>query len=117
MDLFKKFHERSVAASVALVRRLDPSITLDLGKLAIQVPRQRAHGEMANNAPFVVAPQAGITPAAFAEAFIKEFAGDPDFTVSFAKPGFINARVSARALQGVVAEALRQGEDFGCSDI
>jgi arginyl-tRNA synthetase len=117
MDLFKKFHERSAAASVAVVHRLAPSVNLDLAKLAVQVPRQREHGEMANNAPFIVAPQAGITPAAFAEAFVKEFADDPDFTVSFAKPGFINARLSARALQGVVADALDQREEFGRSDM
>lgn len=102
MDLFKKFHERSVAASAAVVHRVAPSVVLDLTRLAVQVPRHREHGEMANNAPFIVAPQAGMTPAAFAEAFIAEFAGDPDFTVSFAKPGFINARLSAKALQGVV---------------
>jgi arginyl-tRNA synthetase len=58
-----------------------------------------------------------MTPAAFAEAFIAEFAGDPDFTVSFAKPGFINARLSAPALQSVVGDVLRQGEDFGRSDM
>ena len=117
MDLFKKFLERSVAASAAVVHRVAPSVVLDLTRLAVQVPRHREHGEMANNAPFIVAPQAGMTPAAFAEAFIAEFAGDPDFTVSFAKPGFINARLSAKALQGVVGDVLREGEDFGRSDM
>ena len=72
---------------------------------------------MANNAPFVAAPQAGMTPAAFADEFIKEFAGDPDFAVSFAKPGFINAKLSNAALQGVVADVLRDGADYGRSDM
>src|SRR5262245_51771356 len=116
MDLFKRFYEKSAAASIAVARRLAPSVTLDLGKLAVQVPRQREHGEMANNAPFVVAPQVGVSPAAFAEAFVEAFADDPDFTVSFAKPGFINARLSNAALQGVVADVLRAAEDFGRSD-
>ena len=35
MDLFKKFHERSAAASVAVVHRLAPSVDLDLAKLAV----------------------------------------------------------------------------------
>src|SRR5262245_33172808 len=113
MDLFKRFYERSAGASVAVAQRLAPSVDLDLGKLAVQVPRQREHGEMANNAPFVAAPQVGVTPAAFAEEFIKEFAGDPDFSVSFAKPGFINAKLSNGALQGVVGGALQTAEDFG----
>jgi arginyl-tRNA synthetase len=117
MDLFKKFYEKSAGASIAVVQRLAPSVTLDLGKLAVQVPRHREHGEMANNAPFVAAPQAGMTPAAFADEFIKEFAGDPDFAVSFAKPGFINAKLSDAALQRVVADVLRDGADYGRSDM
>ena len=118
MDLFKKFHERSAAASAAVVHRVAPSVVLDLARLAVQVPRHREHGEMANNAPFIVAPQAGMTPAAFAEAFIAEFAGDPDFTVSSlpsrasSTPGCRRRRCS-----GVVGDVLRQGEDFGRSDM
>src|SRR5262249_41660695 len=117
MDLFKKFYEKSAAAAAEVVYSFNPSAQPDLSKLTVQVPRQREHGEMANNAPFVAAAQAGVTPAVFADAFIKKFAGDPDFVVSFAKPGFINARLSNAALQGVVADVLQSAEDFGRSDM
>jgi len=91
---------------------------LDFAAVTIEPPRDPAHGDMATNAAMVLAKPAGLQPRAIAEALAARLAADPRITAAeVAGPGFLNLRLAPSLWQGVVAEALTQGRDYGRSRI
>jgi arginyl-tRNA synthetase len=89
---------------------------LDTAAVAVEPPRDAAHGDMATNAAMVLAKPAGQNPRAIADELARRLATDPRIqTAEVAGPGFINLRLSNRLWQGVVGAALREGVDFGRS--
>ena len=89
---------------------------LDFSAVAIEPPRDPAHGDMATNAAMVLAKPAGMAPRAIAEALAARLVLDPRIThAEPAGPGFLNLRLATGVWQQVVAAALVQGADFGRS--
>lgn len=89
---------------------------LDLSNVAVEPPRDAAHGDMATNAAMVLAKPAGKKPREIAEALVPHLAADPRVTeATVAGPGFINLRLAPVVWQGVVTTALEFGADFGRS--
>jgi arginyl-tRNA synthetase len=91
---------------------------LDLGSVAVEPPRDPAHGDMATNAAMVLAKPAGRKPREIAEALAPRLAADPRIEAAeVAGPGFLNLRLAPEVWQAVVRAALTEGADFGRTDI
>ena len=91
---------------------------LDLSAVAVEPPRDAAHGDMATNAAMVLAKPAAMQPRAIAEALAAKLTGDARVArAEVAGPGFLNLRLSPLLWQSVVRAALREGRGFGRSDL
>ncbi len=91
---------------------------LDLSNVAVEPPRDPAHGDMATNAAMVLAKPAGRKPRDIAEALAPRLAADPRIAAAeVAGPGFLNLRLAPSVWQDIVAAALRAGRDFGRAQI
>ncbi len=81
-------------------------------------PRDVSHGDWATNVAMRAAKAAGMPPRQVAEIVAARMSEHPDIAaVEIAGPGFINVRLSAAALQRVVADVRASGAAFGRSDI
>ena len=84
---------------------------------ALERPRDAGHGDWATTVALRSAKAAGMSPRAVAEIISARMAGHADIDgVEIAGPGFINIRLSARALQRALVEARSQGPEFGRVD-
>ena len=91
---------------------------LDLANVAVEPPRDPAHGDMATNAAMVLAKPAGLKPREIAEALAPRLAADPRIAAAeVAGPGFLNLRLAPGVWQDVVRAALAHGRDFGRAGI
>ncbi len=91
---------------------------LDMSNVAVEPPRDAAHGDMATNAAMVLAKPAGVKPREIAEALAARLMVDPRIeTAEVAGPGFLNLRLSVATWQGVIADVLAEGADYGRSDM
>ena len=87
---------------------------LGMDNVAVEPPRDAAHGDMATNAAMVLAKPAGKKPRDIAEALAALLGQDARITsVDVAGPGFLNLRLAPSVWQGVVGAVLAQGTDFG----
>ena len=91
---------------------------LDFSNVAVEPPRDAAHGDMATNAAMVLAKAAGKSPRAIADDLAVKLAEDPRIEAAeVAGPGFLNLRLATSVWQGLIGAALREGVNFGRSDI
>ncbi|MDR9393072.1 MAG: arginine--tRNA ligase [Roseovarius sp.] len=91
---------------------------LDFGHVAVEPPRDPAHGDMATNAAMVLAKPAGRKPRDIAEALSTRLSGDARVSeASVAGPGFLNLRLADAEWHRVLRAALHQRADFGRSDL
>ncbi|WP_112309156.1 arginine--tRNA ligase [Pseudogemmobacter bohemicus] len=91
---------------------------LDLSNVAVEPPRDAAHGDMATNAAMVLAKPAGLQPRAIASELATRLMEDPRIAgADVAGPGFLNLRLDDAVWQGLVREALAGGTAFGRSTI
>ncbi|MCU0901386.1 MAG: arginine--tRNA ligase [Cypionkella sp.] len=91
---------------------------LDFANVAVEPPRDAAHGDMATNAAMVLAKPAAMPPRAIAEALAAKLLADPRILVAeVAGPGFLNLRLAPVVWQGIVKAALTHGTDFGRAEI
>jgi arginyl-tRNA synthetase len=91
---------------------------LDYAQVAVEPPRDSAHGDMATNAAMVLAKPAGMAPRAIAEALAARLVRDPRVIgADVAGPGFLNLRLSPAVWQGVVKAALVEGVEYGRSSL
>ncbi|TGD45453.1 arginine--tRNA ligase [Pseudotabrizicola sediminis] len=91
---------------------------LDFAAVAVEPPRDAAHGDMATNAAMVLAKPAGQPPRAIADALAAKLLADPRITAAdVAGPGFLNLRLAADIWQGVIKAALTMSTDFGRADL
>ena len=86
--------------------------------VAVEPPRDSAHGDMATNAAMVLAKPAGMKPRDIAGALATRLAEDPRITAAeVAGPGFLNLRLAPGLWQGVIGAVLAAGAGFGRSDL
>jgi len=118
MNLFAEIHTAVIAALNALVAAGRLPEGLDLGNVAVEPPRDPAHGDMATNAAMVLAKPARMKPRDIADALAEVLAEDPRISeAQVAGPGFLNLRLEPMLWQAVVPAAIRAGAEFGRSDI
>jgi len=91
---------------------------LDLSAVAVEPPRDAAHGDMATNAAMVLAKPAGLQPRAIAEALAARLMADPRIEgADVAGPGFLNLRLAPAVWHGVLRAVLISGTDYGRSTL
>jgi arginyl-tRNA synthetase len=84
--------------------------------VAVEPPRDAAHGDLATNAAMVLAKAAGTNPRALAEALRTKLEAVPGVTsVEIAGPGFINLRLAEETWRDELTTILAEGEDYGLS--
>ncbi len=91
---------------------------LDRRNVAVEPPRDPAHGDLATNAALVLAKQAATSPRALAEAIAPRLARLPAVTsAEIAGPGFINLRLSPQAWRDELSTILRESDTYGGSRV
>ncbi|MEY8830805.1 arginine--tRNA ligase [Sedimentitalea sp. XS_ASV28] len=89
---------------------------LDFRNVAVEPPRDAAHGDMATNAAMVLAKPARLKPRDIAETLAGKLAEDARVqSAEVAGPGFLNLRLAPVVWQGVIGQVLQSGTDFGRS--
>ena len=118
MNLFADIRSLVVAELAAMAEAGQLPLGLDLSNVAVEPPRDAAHGDMATNAAMVLAKPAGLPPRAIADALSARLARDPRIAgAEVAGPGFLNLRLSNVVWQGVVQATLTEGANFGRSTL
>ncbi|MHA3976561.1 arginine--tRNA ligase [Halovulum sp. GXIMD14794] len=118
MNLFAEIHTAVIAALNALTAEGRLPEGLDLRNVAVEPPRDAAHGDMATNAAMVLAKPAKMKPRDIADALAAVLAEDPRIAeATVAGPGFLNLRLEPALWQAVVPAAIKAGTDFGRSQI
>ena len=118
MNLFADIRSAVIEALDAMVAAGALPAGLDMSAVAVEPPRDAAHGDMATNAAMVLARPAALAPRAIAEDLVARLLADPRLThAEVAGPGFINLRLAPSVWQAVVQAALRDGADFGRSTL
>lgn len=91
---------------------------IDRANVAVEPPRDPAHGDLATNAAMVLAKSAGTNPRALAEAIKPKLEAVPTIRgVEIAGPGFINLRLHDDAWRNELRSILDEGDSYGCSAI
>jgi len=87
----------------------------ELPSIALEVPKDKAHGDLATNLAMQLTKIAKKNPRQIAEAIIANLAPGAAFirSAEIAGPGFINFRLDKSYLYPVVGEALTQGDAYG----
>ena len=118
MNPYKDFGAVVARALEEMARAGDLPAGLDLGRVAVEPPREASHGDMATNAALVLAKPAGRKPRDLAEALSERLCAHPDVDAAeVAGPGFINLRLRDTYWQGCLADILRAGPHYGESEI
>jgi len=116
MNLFADIRALVIGALAELEAAGSLPAGLDTGTVAVEPPRDPAHGDMATNAAMVLAKPAGMPPRQIAEALAGRLADDPRIAAAeVAGPGFLNLRLAPSVWQGVLRAVLTAGRDFGRS--
>ncbi|MEM9349330.1 MAG: arginine--tRNA ligase [Pseudomonadota bacterium] len=116
MNLFADIRVLVVDALDALAAEGAIPAGLDYGNVAVEPPRDAAHGDMATNAAMVLAKAAQQKPRDIAEALAGKLAEDARIErAEVAGPGFLNLTLSDALWVGVVSTILGQGAEFGRS--
>ena len=98
----------------------DGTLPLELNRknVAVEPPRDPAHGDLATNAAMVLAKAANTSPRALAEAIKSKLEALPSITsVEIAGPGFINLRLTSESWRDELRTILREAEQYGLSRI
>ncbi|SDW31596.1 arginyl-tRNA synthetase [Ruegeria halocynthiae] len=89
---------------------------LSFVNVAVEPPRDAAHGDMATNAAMVLAKPAKMKPRDIADVLAGKLATDERITsAEVAGPGFLNLRLAPAVWQGVLAAVLEKDTDYGRS--
>ncbi|MEM8802643.1 MAG: arginine--tRNA ligase, partial [Pseudomonadota bacterium] len=118
MNIFAELRASVIETLDAMVAEGALPSGLDYGNVAVEPPRDAAHGDLATNAAMVLAKPAGQRPRDIAEALVARLVSDDRVaTAEVAGPGFINLRLVPAVWHDVVAEAVDAGSAFGKSGL
>ena len=107
MNLFADIRATVLSALEDMVRSGDLPEGLDMANVAVEPPRDAAHGDMATNAAMVLAKPAKMNPRAIADVLASKLAADDRIiSADVAGPGFLNMRLAAAVWQDVAKAAL-----------
>jgi len=106
MNLFSDIRALVVTCLDAMVAEGRLPAGLDFANVAVEPPRDAAHGDMATNAAMVLAKPAGLKPRDIADALAAKLLDDARIAgAEVAGPGFLNLRLAPACWQGIVAKA------------
>lgn len=118
MDLFRQFRDEVLRQVDDLVAAGALPAGLDTARVAVEPPRDIAHGDLSTNAAMVLAKPAGRKPRELAALLAERLAGVPGVSAAeVAGPGFINLRLDASLWQDCLRAILEQGTAYGASGI
>lgn len=118
MNLFSDIRELVIAALTDLAAQGTLPAGLDFAAVAVEPPRDAAHGDMATNAAMVLAKPSGLQPRVIAEALASRLMQDPRIAgADVAGPGFLNFRLDPAVWHTLLRAALTQGVDYGRSTL
>ncbi|HUZ71711.1 MAG TPA: arginine--tRNA ligase [Stellaceae bacterium] len=116
MNLFAHFHDLIIAEIEALMRAGALPAGLELDRVAVEPPRDPAHGDLSTNAAMVLAKAAGVKPRALADLLRERLALLGGVVAAeVAGPGFLNLRLGDSFWHARLAEVLRAGAAYGDS--
>jgi len=116
MNIFAEIRTSVIETLDAMVAEGHLPTGLSWGNVAVEPPRDAAHGDMATNAAMVLAKPAGKPPRDIATELAARLVNDPNIaTAEVAGPGFLNLRLAPAVWHDVVAEAIDAGQAFGHS--
>jgi arginyl-tRNA synthetase len=125
-DIFGDFRHLVIAALNDLAAQGALPSGLDFGRVAVEPPRDPAHGDLATNAAMVLAGQVKRNPMALAELIAAALSGRAlesagyrggDFTVTAARPGFLNITLDPEVWHAQLRAILRTGTAYGDGDL
>ncbi|HEX8414676.1 MAG TPA: arginine--tRNA ligase [Sphingomicrobium sp.] len=91
---------------------------LDRSNVAVEPPRDPAHGDLATNAAMVLAKAAKTNPRALADLIRPKLEASVAVTsVDVAGPGFINLRLQPDAWRDELQTIVREGDSYGKSEV
>jgi arginyl-tRNA synthetase len=116
MDLFAHFHDVVAAEVLALAKSGALPEGLDLSRIAVEPPRDPAHGDLSTNAAMVLAKPAGKNPRELAQRLAERLRQHADIvSADVAGPGFLNLKLVDAFWHARLAEILRAGPAYGDS--
>ncbi|MCC1493321.1 arginine--tRNA ligase [Cognatishimia sp. F0-27] len=116
MNLFEQIRTSVLNAIETLQDEGTLPAGLALENVAVEPPRDPAHGDMATNAAMVLAKPAKQKPRDIASALAAKLTDDPRIaSVDVAGPGFINLRLDAGVWQALPTMILKAGRAYGRS--
>jgi arginyl-tRNA synthetase len=117
-DIFTHFRFVVVGEIEALVKAGELPQDLDLARVAVEPPRDPAHGDLSTNAAMVLAKAAKMPPRDLAQKLAARLGKESDITAAdVAGPGFINLRVADAFWQARLVDILEGGTSYGDSDL
>ncbi len=116
MNLFRHFEGEVADVLARLVAEGRLPEAARERRVAVEPPREAAHGDVATNAALLLAKDAGMKPRAIADMLADGLRGRPGVVgVEIAGPGFVNLRLSDDFWRERLGEILRAGRSYGDS--
>ncbi|TVV70346.1 arginine--tRNA ligase [Sphingomonas solaris] len=116
MTLYARFADRIDAILDTLEAEGALPAGLDRRNVAVEPPRDPAHGDLATNAAMVLAKPAKTNPRALAALIAPKLADLPEIeTAEVAGPGFINVRLTPESWRDELRTILRDAGGYGRS--
>ena len=118
MTLYARFAAHIAAALDTLEAEGALVPGLSRAAVAVEPPRDQAHGDLATNAAMVLAKGAGQPPRALAEKIVPRLREiDEVEAAEIAGPGFINIRLGRQVWEEELRAILADGQDYGRSQM
>lgn len=118
MDVFDNFTNRIKKHLQASVIKEIVAKNIDLHHVAVEAPRDAAHGDLSTNAAMVLAKPAGMKPREIAEGLVAALAQDRDVTeATIAGPGFVNFSLRDAFWHRLLVDILQNPHAFGSSPL
>ena len=118
MNLFQHFRDRVMAIVDGLIADGTLPGGLDTARIAVEPPRDAAHGDVTTNAAMLLAKPAGLKPRDLAEKLAERLGQEEHVTATeIAGPGFINLRLDDGFWRDRLQEILDSGTAYGDSSI
>ncbi len=108
----------SILTGIVERRGAADTVTVEQSHVALERPKNRAHGDWASNAAMQLAKRLGTNPRELATEIAGELTElDGVDSVDIAGPGFINITLEAAAAGEVARTIVESGEAFGRGDL
>ena len=118
MTLFAHYRTHILRAITELIEAGIIPEQLDLSRIVVEPPRDKAHGDLASNAALVLAKTARQAPAKLAALIAEKLRVMADFSeITIADPGFINMRLYDEVWRDYLRQLLCAGADYAVPNI